>query len=252
MMMSPKFKTTRLFKDGVIAAISLVVFASAYPSVGFAQKKTDASAEQRRAEQLRKLSAQNQQLESEKATLLKEKTDAQASAKLGEDKSKEMTGQNTRLSRELAASKTKNAELDKATLANAAETQKLNAQLVELKDLVKIQQTQLEQRAQMLTSMNEANTKLSVQTKELTALLTTQKDRGQTLTSELGSCSKNNVTLVSLVDEVSDRYRKKSCGDARSLLEPLMGLRAAEFERVSEEYRAKAGEERYVSPVTKP
>lgn len=235
-----------------LLAIGLAIGLLINPGIGFAQKKTDASAEQRRAEQLRKLSAQNQQLESEKAALMKEKNDVQVASKLVEDKSKEAQGKNSKLIVELTALRSKNVELDKTSAAITAEIQKLNAQLLELRELTKNQQTQIEQRVQTIAALTDANSKLGVQNKDLNAVSAVQKDRGQALTLELTTCSKNNVALVGLVDEVSERYRKKSCGDMRSLLEPLMGLRAAEFERVSEEYRAKAGDERYVLPLVKP
>jgi chromosome segregation ATPase len=241
-------KTSMLF-CGVTLTLMLTLTS---PTSVFAQKAPDAGAEQRRAEQLRKLSAKNQQLESEKATLQKEKDEAQASTKLVEQKSKEAQGQSAKSSRELASLRGKNAELEKSTLANASELQKLSAQVVELKEITRSQQSQIEQRMQMIASLNESNSKLQGQLKDLGASTTNQQNRNQTLTTELGNCSKNNVALVGLVDEVSDRYRKKTCGDARSLIEPLMGLRAAEFERVSEEYRAKAGDERYVRPVNRP
>jgi chromosome segregation ATPase len=228
----------------VLVAASLVS-----PQLVMAQKKTDASAEQRRAEQLRKLSAQNQQLEADKAKLTKEKEDVEASAKLGEEKIKAAEGQSTKLSREVSTLRSKNAELDKTNQAKTAEIQKLTGQLAQLTETTKAQQAQIEERAQSMSVLNVNNTKLQTQLKETNDLLTGQKDRSQTLTTELGTCSKNNSNLVGLVDELSDKYRKKSCMDARSIIEPLMGLRGAEFERVAEEYRAKAGDERYVRPV---
>jgi chromosome segregation ATPase len=229
-------------------ALGLVLVLSFSSSLAYAQKKTDASAEQRRAEQIRKLSAQNQQLESEKATLTKAKEDAEAAAKSGDEKVKSAQGQSSKLSRELSTLRSKNAELDKTAQANTTEIQKLNAQLGELRELAKSQQTQIEQRSQSNDSLNTSNTRLQAQLKEANEQLAGQKERGQSLTAELGTCSKNNVNLVGFVDELSDKYRKKSCADARSLIEPLMGLRSAEFERVAEDYKSKAGEERYVRP----
>jgi chromosome segregation ATPase len=236
----------------MMGAVAIVFCSVLFSSPVLAQKKTDASAEQRRAEQLRKLSAQNQQLESDKAKLTKEKEDAEAGVKLSEEKIKAAQSQSTKLSGELGALRSKNTELTKTVQTNSTEIQKLTAQLTELKELSKTQQMQIEQRAQANDSLNAANSKLQVQLKETNELLAGQKDRGQGLTTELGTCAKNNVNLVGLVDELSDKYRKKSCADARSIIEPLMGLRGAEFERVAEEYRSKAGDERYVRPSTKP
>jgi chromosome segregation ATPase len=235
-----------------LVIVGTLIAALTSTSIAVAQKKTDGGAEQRRAEQLRKLSAQNQQLESEKATLAKEKEDAQAKVKLAEDKSKDVQGQSSRLSKELATIRIKSAEQDKTIQANTTEIQKLNALLTAEKETSKSQQTQIEQRVQTIASMTEANSKLTLQLRELNTLSGNQKDRNMAVTSELGNCAKNNVALVGLVDEVSERYRKKSCSDARSLIEPLVGFRRAEFERVAEEYRAKAGDERYVPPVIKP
>jgi chromosome segregation ATPase len=243
--------------SATISTISMVSFCtvlgfSTVAGLAHAQKKTDAAAEQRRAEQLRKLSAQNQQLEADKANLVKEKEGAEAAAKASDEKTKSAQGQSTKLSRDIAALRSKNAEFDKTIQANATEIQKLNAQLVELRELSKNQQGQIDQRSQANEALNANNTRLQVQLKEANEQLAMQKDRGQSLTAELGTCSKNNVNLVGFVDELSDKYRKKSCADARSLIEPLMGLRSAEFERVAEDYKSKAGEERYVRPVTKP
>jgi chromosome segregation ATPase len=261
---------SRLMVRAIVAPAVLtgvLVFASiSHSNIAFAQKKTDASAEQRRAEQLRKLSAQNQQLESEKAKLTKEKEDAEAGAKLIEAKVKDAQGQSSRLSRELGALRAKNVELDKTVKSNAAEIEKLNAQLNSQKETSKAQQAELEQRARTvsaqsanLTALNTSlsnldanNNRLQAKIKELDEHLLGQKDRNQSVSTELGACAKHNVNLVGLVDEVSEKYRKKSCADARSIVEPLVGLRRAEFERVAEEYRGKAGDERYVRPVAKP
>jgi chromosome segregation ATPase len=236
----------------LLCVVSILLGSVAFPNAALAQKKTDASAEQRRAEQLRKLSAQNQQLESEKVKLTKEKEDAEAGVKLSEEKIKAAQSQSTKLSGELGSLRNKNSELTKAAQTSSAEIQKLNQQLTELRELSKTQQTQIEQRSQSNESLNANNVTLQAQLKEANTLLAGQKDRGQTLTGELATCSKNNGNLVGLVDELSEKYRKKSCADARSIIEPLMGLRGAEFERVAEEYRSKAGDERYVRPVAKP
>jgi chromosome segregation ATPase len=236
----------------LVCTLSILLSGVAFPSAALAQKKTDASAEQRRAEQLRKLSAQNQQLESDKAKLTKEKEDAEAGLKLNEEKIKAAQSQSTKLSGELGSLRNRNSELTKTAQTSSAEIQKLNQQLTELRELSKTQQSQIEQRSQSNESLNANNVLLQAQIKEANALLAGQKDRGQTLSGELATCSKNNGNLVGLVDQLSEKYRKKSCADARSIIEPLMGLRGAEFERVAEEYRGKAGDERYVRPVTKP
>jgi chromosome segregation ATPase len=232
----------------VLAAL-LIFGAAIEPQIAFAQKKTDAAAEQRRAEQLRKLSAQNQQLETEKAALVKEKESAQAGIKAGEEKVKAAVGRTTKLSGELAALRTKNTQLEQTAKSNDVEMQKLTAQLNEFKETNRILQTQVEERVQAIAVMTATNSKLQAQLKDSNELILGQKDRGQTLTSELGLCAKNNTSLVGLIDELSEKYRTKSCMDSRSLIEPLMGLRKAEFERVAEDYRGKAGDERYVRPV---
>ena len=243
----------------ILVSACLALGALGQPNTVWAQKKTDAAAEQRRAEQLRKLSAQNQQLEADKAKLVKEKEEAEAGAKLIETKVKTAQGQSSRLSRELNGLRVKLAEQEKVAQANVTEIQKLKSELVALKEVSTNQQAQIEQRVQTISSLNANistlnanNNRLSTQVRNLEETVTGQRERQRTVSSELGTCAKNNVSLVALVDEVSERYRKKTCVDARSIVEPLVGLRRAEFERVAEEYRSKASEERYLQPVVKP
>jgi chromosome segregation ATPase len=211
-----------------------------------AQKKD--AGEQRRMEQVRKLQEQNQQLQADNNKIKADLTRVETESKSGAQQAKDVADRAAKLGRETSSLQKKLTELESKHLAlqNSSQTSldQAKLELTRANELINQANTladnQRRQVAQLQSELKSAN-----------ELRLTLANNGTQLTTQVNSCSGNNKTLVSLVDEVSEKYRTKSCVDSRSIIEPLMGLRKAEFDRVAEEYRAKAGEERFVPDLKK-
>jgi chromosome segregation ATPase len=213
----------------------------------YAQSKD--SAEQRRAEQVRKLQEQNQQLRTEKtnAEAARAKAEAEFNEKLNQTKA-QVGQQSSRLNKDLAGARSRLSELQRAKEAEAAAAaatlEQVKGQLASAIALAEQRQREVEAGTKQLAKL-QTDLNLSKQQTEA------QTTKTGFLDKQLAACAANNRTLVSLVDDVSEAYRTKPAADSRSVLEPLLGLRRAEFDRLAEEYRSKAGNERFYPEAAK-
>ena len=209
----------------------------------FGQKKPDAG-EQRRAEQVRKLQEQNQQLNAEKTKLASEKTEIEAKVKASEATVKSANAAASRASRDTSGLRLRLTEQEKQAAALQTALQEAKAEIAAGKQLV-------EQRSGVVDAQAKTIAQLQASLTQSQSTAVTFEANGKNLTGQLSACALNNRVLVGLVDEVSEQYRTKSCADTRLILEPLMGLRRADIDRIAEEYRAKAGDERFVKDAPK-
>jgi chromosome segregation ATPase len=212
-----------------------------------AQQKKDA-ADQRRAEQVRKLQEQNQQLQSDTNKAIAEKSKIESELKDKDAKTRMADDKANRLARDASSARAKLSVLEKKNeqllTEHASAIEQLKTQLAAATLLA-------EQRLATADSQNKTIAKLQADLKMISESAGNFEVAGKTMAAQIQACSINNRNLVFLVDEVSDKYRVKSCADSRSLLEPVLGLRKAEFDRVAEQYRDKAGNERFVPEATK-
>lgn len=92
--------------------------------------------------------------------------------------------------------------------------------------------------------------------RELVATLGELERDGNMLKSELASrdnelnlCSANNQKLYDTTIEVISRYENMGFWDALAKAEPITQLKRVEIERISEQYRQSAGENRHISSL---
>jgi chromosome segregation ATPase len=199
--------------------------------------------EQRRAEQVRRLQEQNQRLQAEATKAKTDLTKAEADKKTVEDQVKASGERASRASREAGGLKAKIAQLEKqlSTLETENKTNKdlLAAQL-------SAATAQSTQQAALIEMQRKQMAGLQADLQKSREAATGFQSQGNLLSTQLQTCSGHNRKLVSLVDETAEQYRTKRCADARSMVEPLMGLRRAEFDRIAEGYKDRASDERFV------
>lgn len=214
------------------AVLGAFVLAAAVAAPALAQPQKDGAA--RQAQQVQRLTQDKRALETERTRLAAENADLEQKlrradgARAGAER--RLAGQVGDLRKELATEKDRAAAAEKALADARAELKARDDRLAALQAQAAEQQAAA-QRAQA----------------QLAARLQVAEARGTGLDGQLATCGSHNVRLVALVDELGLKYRDKSCADAMAQREPFLATRRVQIENLVEQYRDKAGAERFVA-----
>lgn len=179
-----------------------------------------APVEQRLREQLKALAAQLRTAETEKATLLAEKTAL-------EEKAKKLTADYEKLGK----------QSDDAQTVAKKETEKLKGDLAGKE--TELAQTKAElakavnfgtQSAELATKYGEEKNKLAAETVRLNRIVADQRVK--------------NGKMFDISNEILNRYEKFGLGTALTAREPFVGITRARLETMVEEYGGKIAEQR--------
>lgn len=185
------------------------------------------------AENAQPSAAENKLRESLRSTLLQLRTSendkavAQAALAEEQDKTKTLTEQIEKITKDRAAEKT---AADKAATELQAKVDERDTLIAQLKDALQKSQLETKRITDIANTKEAQRAKLEDQTNQLNRRVADQQTK--------------NASMFKIANEILQRYEKFGLGDALTAREPFTGITRVKLQSLFEEYQDKISDER--------